>query len=86
MLAIVFSNGEILVGDYFDGYVDDSHSAWNITNADRLRYGTFKYVKQRGNPWYYSVSNIVKFRDVTEQEAKALKTEYNRDIKLESLL
>ena len=85
MLAIYFDNGDFLFGTFFQGHAhSDMGSIYNLFNADSLAYnkGKIANIRLDKDGWWYPVDRIVKFKDITEDEAIQLQ----RDDKLIEVL
>lgn len=82
MIAIYLSNGDFVVDDFL-GFDGDKPSAYIIKSDEHFRnlFDRLKVLRD-SQGWYYPVDKIVKFKSITEEEAKALR----RNIKLTDIL
>lgn len=73
MIAIYLNTGELIV-DEFVGFDGDMPGAYNIKSDEHFRnlFDRLKVLRDTQG-WYYSIDKIVKFKGVTEEEAKALR-------------
>jgi hypothetical protein len=84
MLVIYLKDNTILVSNKYDGKSGQNRNTYNITDCGSLNYhwDILATIKMESDPFYYPISQIVKFADMTEGEILSL----NRDIKLDEIL
>lgn len=84
MLVIYLKDNTILVSSKYYGKCGENRRTYNISNSSDLNYhwNILATIKMEGDPFYYPISQIVKFADMTEGEILSL----NRDIKLDEIL
>jgi hypothetical protein len=73
MIAIYLNNGDIIV-DNFIGFDGDMPSYYTIKSDEHFKdlFRMLRVIKDTQG-WYYPVDKIVKFKEVTEEEAKGLR-------------
>jgi len=87
MLAIYFDNGELLTGDYFQGYTKEDQRTYIFTGMATLQrdihhLSSIRLGDDDDGGWWYPIDRVVKFKDLTDEEVKQLQ----RDGKLNEVL
>lgn len=84
MLVIYLKDNTMLISKKYHGKSGQNRNTYPITDCSGLNYhwDILVTIKMESDPFYYPISQIVKFADMTEDEILSL----NRDIKLDEIL